>query len=229
VNKRARMRLIGVTAIILIVIVAVVITMGNKQGAVYTNVASVTKDKSLVGQPVKVGGTVVAGSWDKQTNPMRFSIREEGAQNDNGPKLKVVYSGTVPSTFGDGVVAIVTGTLQQDGVVKANEMITKCPSKYESATGALPVADLVGKGQTMVGKPVRATGYVKAGSIQAVGQGDRFVVAATADGSDPTVGVVFSGALPAGMKDGSQVVIAGTLDANGKFDATSVAIGAGSK
>ena len=70
-----------------------------------------------------------------------------------------------PLTFGDGVVAIVTGKLAADGTVNATDMITKCPSKYESATGATPIADLMGKGQSMEGKPVRVTAYVKPGSI----------------------------------------------------------------
>ena len=47
-------------------------------------------------------------------------------------------------------------------------MITKCPSKYESATGAMPVADLVAGKDAGHGKPVRkATGYVKPGSLVA--------------------------------------------------------------
>ena len=36
--------------------------------------------------------------------------------------------------------------------------------------------------------------------------------------------VVFAGALPTGMKDGSQVVMGGALEADGKFVATSVAL-----
>ena len=222
-NKRARMRLIGVTAVILIAIAAVVLLTGNKQGAVYTTVPKVVEDSSLEGKRVKVGGSVVEGSWDKKSNPMKFEIRDEADKAATGPTLKVVYTGAVPSTFGDGVVAIVTGVLEGD-TIKATEMITKCPSKYESAQGAIPIADLLGKGESMVGKPVRATGYVKAGTIADATGGDRFVVAAAADGSGETVAVVFSGALPSGMKDGAQVVISGEVDETGKFIATSVAL-----
>jgi cytochrome c-type biogenesis protein CcmE len=65
---------------------------------------------------------------------------------------------------------------------------------------------------------------VKAGTIADAGAADRFVVAQSPDGTGKTVAVSFSGALPSGMKDGSQVVIAGELDAAGKFTATSVAL-----
>ena len=224
-NKRARMRLIGVTAIILIAIVAAVIAMGSRQGSTPTTVGVVTKDSSLVGKRVKVGGAVVPGSWNKQSNPMKFTIRDENDKTGTGPTLQVVYSGTVPNTFGDGVVAIVTGELAKGDIVNATEMITKCPSKYESAQGALPVADLIGKGASMTGKNVRATGYVKPGTLaSAAGSGDRFVVTEKADGTGTSVAVVFNGALPDGIKDGSQVVITGAIEKDGKFAATSVSL-----
>ena len=134
-NKRAKGRLIGVTAVILLMIVGGVFLIGQKQGAASTTVPEVVKDTSLVGERVKVGGTVIEGSWDKKSNPMTFAIRDEADSSGSGPTLKVVYTGAAPSTFGDGVVAIVTGTMEDGTTLKATEMITKCPSKYESATG----------------------------------------------------------------------------------------------
>ena len=223
-NKRARVRLIGVTAVILIAIAAVVIMSGNAGGAYSSSVADVTKDQSLVGKRVKVGGSVVPASWDKQSNPMRFTIRDEKDSAGSGPTVKVVYTGNVPSTFGDGVVAIVTGELAADGSIKATEMITKCPSKYESAEGALPIADLVGKGSAMEGKTVKATGYVKPGTLGAASDDPRFVVVAKADGTGTSVPVSFTGVLPSGLKDGSQVVMTGALEADGTFVATDLAL-----
>ena len=71
---------------------------------------------------------------------------------------------------------------------------------------------------------MRATGYVKQGSIADAAAAERFVVAENADGSGKTIAVVFSGALPDGMADGNQVVIAGELETDGTFTATSVAL-----
>jgi len=224
VNKRARIRLIGVTAAILIAVAAMVYYTGGKQGAYEGDLASVAGDSTLVGEQVKVGGTVVAGSWDKKSNPMKFVIRGEEDKTGTGPTLKVVYTGTVPATFGDGVVAIVTGKLADGGTVNATDMITKCPSKYESATGATPVADLIAGGASMEGKPVRTTGYVKPGSLVAAGTtGPRFIAAENADGTGESIPVDFSAVLPDGIKDGSQVVMGGALE-QGTFIATSVAL-----
>lgn len=222
-NKRARNRLIGVTAIILIAIVAIVFGAGGQQGAYYKTVKDVAEDSTLVGERVRVGGAVVTGSWDKNSNPMRFAIREEGDESADGPTINVVYNGTVPSTFGDGVVAIITGELSDDGTIESNDMITKCPSKYTSATGAMSVTDLVKGGADLSGTPVKVTGYVK-GEILPPGGDVRFTIAAEATGAGTTLDVFYDGAVPAGMSPGSQVVLGGSLDDGGVLDATSVAL-----
>lgn len=223
VNKRARTRLIGVTAIILIAIAAIILGAGSKEGAYYKTVADVAEDESLVGERVRVGGAVVAGSWDKQSNPMRFAIREEGDESEDGPTIKVVYNGTVPSTFGDGVVAIITGELSQDGTIESNDMITKCPSKYQSATGALSVSDLVSGGEDLTGKSVKVQGYV-VGEISPPGGDVRFVISSEPDGAGETVKVYTDIAMPDGIAEGKQVVLGGSLDEAGVFDAVSVSL-----
>jgi len=223
-NKRARMRLIGVTGVIVIAIIAVVVISGNTTGAYSSTVADVTKDPELVGKRVKVSGAVVPASWDKQSNPMKFVIKDEKDSAGTGATVKVIYTGGVPSTFGDGVVAIVTGELAADGTIKATEMITKCPSKYESAEGALPVGDLVKSGASMFGKTVKATGYVKKGSLGAANDDPRFVVVANADGTGDSVPVSYTAVLPSGMQEGSQVVLTGALESDGVFVATDVAM-----
>lgn len=214
------MRLIGVTAIILIAVAAIVTSLGGKDIAYSKDVSQVAKDQSLVGKRIRVTGAVVAGSWNKQANPMVFTIRSETDKSGKGPTVKVVYNGTTPSTFGDGVVAIVTGTLDKGGVVTSNDMITKCPSKYQSATGAMPIASLP-PGGNMANATV--TGYVKPGSIKPAGTNPRFVIAATANGAGKAVPVDYTGPLSTNVKDGTQVVLSGNLK-NGTFVAAEVAI-----
>lgn len=221
-NKRARTRLIGVTAIILLAVVAVIASGAFGGNTAYSRtVEEVAADQSLVGERVKVSGTVVSGSWDKKQNPMTFSIRDEADAAEEGPTLKVVFDGPVPSTFGDGVVAVVTGELDGEGTVTSSDMLTKCPSKYESAKGAMTVTDLLGN-EAMAGKTTKLTGFVKAGSIVAPGAGARFTITGEADGGDE-IPVVWEGALPSGMVDGSAVVLTGMLE-EGQFVATDVAM-----
>ncbi len=220
-NKRARMRLIGVTAIILIVVIAIFLTTGSKEGAYYRKVSEIVGNDEYVGERVRVGGTVVAGSWNRQSNPMIFDIRDE--DTDSGPTIQVVYHGGVPSTFGDEVVAIVTGEVTEEGTIESSDMITKCPSKYESSKDAIGVSALLDKGDSMVGKTVKITGYV-VGDVTAPGGETRFYVADEKEGADEGLGVFYDRALPAGMDTGTKVVIQGSLESDGIFAATDVSL-----
>jgi cytochrome c-type biogenesis protein CcmE len=228
VNKRARNRLIGVTAIILIAIAAIIFGTTSMGGASKnTTVAIAATDASLVGKYVQVAGNVVADSWDKKTNPMKFAIADEKG-GANAPTIKVVYNGTVPTTFGNGTPTIITGKLTADKTIDASTLITKCPSKYQSATGALPVADLIAKKATVTGQPSEVTGYVVAGSVKAAGEPVRFVIGATST-SGPTLPIHFEAGLPQGITDGAKVVIGGSLGTDGTYTATSVALDSATK
>ncbi len=217
-NKRARNRLIGVTAIILIAVAAVFFGLSGQTAAYYKTVDEAAKDATLVGERVKVGGSVVDGSWDRKSNPMKFVIRGEEDKDGTGKTLKVVYNGPVPSTFGDGVTAIVTGPLTQDGTIEAEEMITKCPSKYESAQGAQTIEQVL----VSTAPTTKAVGFVKTGSIVPPGGESRFVLTNELNAGSE-VAIVWEGALPNGMVDGSKVVITGSME-DGVFVASDVAL-----
>ena len=219
-NKRARNRLIGVTAIILVVVAAVFFGSGAGTGAYSKTVAQVRSEKGKAGERIRVSGSVVAGSWDKKTNPMTFTIRDEG--KSSGPELKVIYTGDAPNTFGNDTVAIVTGVMSGDAL-KADDMITKCPSKYATNTGAETIDVLLANAGGMVGKPIRLTGFLKAGTLKAAGAAERFTLQGTSEGGK-SVGIKFEGSMPAGTKDGVALVLGGSLDSSGVFDATSVSI-----
>lgn len=222
-NKRARNRLIGITAIIVIAIVAIFATMPSRNVTAYNMTVDEAAKPGNVGKRIKVGGVVVTGSWDKKSNPMTFKIRDEDANSTSGEELTVIYSGAVPSTFGDGVTAIVTGEMDGTKTIQAGEMITKCPSKYESATGAYQVVQLKKSLDTMINVPVKVGGVVKAGSILPPGGAVRFVILNEA-GSTEELSVAYEGALPDGMVDGSKVVLTGEIDETSAFKATNVAI-----
>ncbi len=219
-NARARNRLIAVTVIILAVAAAVFFGSGAGKGAYSKTVSDAVGDKSLVGKRVRVTGAVVTGSWDKRTNPMRFEIRDENSSA--GPKLAVVYGGAPPNTFGNDTVAIVTGEIGADGALKADDMITKCPSKYQTKSGALTVSQLLKSKTNMVGKPTRVAGRLKGGSLQVGSKAPRFVL--TGDGAD-VLPVLFDGAMPEGAAGNVSLVVTGKISQDGTFTASAVAVG----
>jgi len=218
VNKRARNRLVGIAVIVVFAVAAILVGAGA-DGAYSRTVSDVAGNTEFAGDRVRVTGTVIDGSWNREVDPMIFDIRNEGATE--GPQIKIEYGGNVPATFGDGVVAIVTGTLNGGSTkIISDTMVTACPSRYESIQGALSVDDLLatpGDGYKVV------TGFVIADSIKPVTEEFRFKVQ-NSDSGGSQLSIVYQGALPRGMDSGSQVVLGGEMDENGAFVAVSVAL-----
>jgi len=222
-NKRAKQRLIVVTAIVLIAVGVLIYatSQGSAGGAYQKTVAQVAADKTLVGEQVQVSGPVLAGSWKAGQRPFVFKITDQG--KSDGAQLEVIWKGAVPSAFGDGTVAIVKGIVGDDGALAATSLVTQCPSKYASATDALTVGDMVNKGENFLDKPVKVTGYVGADSVKAVGDAERFKLTSEIGGGD-SLSITYSGALPDGMKDLTKVVLSGQLGSDGVFTATEVSL-----
>ncbi len=222
VNKRARVRLIGVTVIIVLSVAAILVGVAGDDGAFQKTVGDVVEDASLVGERIKVSGVVVPGSWNKKSNPMEFDIRDEGAPVGS-PTIRVVYSGQVPSTFGDEVTAIVTGELGADGIVAATDLITKCPSKYSSGAEAITVATLLSDKASQEAKTIQVTGFVVPGSIGEPGANPRLKIQDKRDGGE-AISVVYDGGLSEKIVDLTSVVITGHLEDDGTFTAANVAL-----
>ena len=127
------------------------------------------------------------------------------------------------ATFGNTGTAICTGKMGQDGVLNCSELVTKCPSKYENATDALSVGQLLGYGDGIVGNTVKVSGVVKDGTLKAAGEGDRLVIVDAGNAADQ-LAVLFDGALSEDIADGSSLVLTGSMDEQGKFAATDVAL-----
>lgn len=219
-NKRAKQRLIGVTILIFVAVAALIWFSGFMDAtATPVTIAEIASDSSLVGTTVEVTGQVVAGSWASGSNPFVFEIEDEKSDG----KLKIVYSKTVPGSFGDGTSATVTGKLLEDGSIEADYLVTKCPSKYESATGALTVTDVSTRAAELEGVTVKVSGYVVAGSIGQPGDPVRFQVSDSKTGGT-ALDVAFGGGLPDEFVDGTKVVITGSLEADGIFQCAEVAL-----
>lgn len=214
-NTRAKRRLMIVTLVIIIVMIVVLALVGGS-GAAKTLTVDQAASGSYNGKRVQVSGMVIDNSYATTERGMDFDMSpEEGGDG----VLHVSYEGAVPSTFGNGVIAIATGTLQDDGTLLAGELLTKCPSKYESASGSMSVRELYDCGNAIIGTEVSVYGTVEAGSLQPVGSDIRFSL--TSDGD--SLGVSFEDALPDTIGDGSKLVITGALSEDGIFVATEVA------
>ena len=119
---------IGGIALVLIV-AALMVQATMTTGAYYMTVDEINQaGASLVGERVRVSGSVVDGSedWTPQEVTLRFKIAGE-----DGAQLPIVFYGPRPDNFQRAASAIVEGQLLPDGSFQAESLLLKCPSRYE--------------------------------------------------------------------------------------------------
>ncbi len=112
------------------------------------------KGSALAGQDVRISGAVIGKTiqYDPQGLKLSFMVADipgdqkeidaqgglskvlhEAVTDPNRKQLKVVYVGPKPDLLRDEAQAIITGKLGNDGVFYAQELLLKCPTKYEDA------------------------------------------------------------------------------------------------
>lgn len=111
-------------------------------------------EQDYSGENLRVSGAVIGDSirYDSASNLLHFTIADiptdddeiaalggleavlhDAAIDPNAARLAVVYSGAKPDMLKDEAQAILTGSIQADGTFLAEEILLKCPSKYEEA------------------------------------------------------------------------------------------------
>ena len=76
----------------------------------------------------------VPGDYDEVEEQGGLAMVLENAVRDpNRRRIQVVYVGEKPELLRDMTQAIVTGQLHSDGIFYAEELLLKCPSRYEEA------------------------------------------------------------------------------------------------
>jgi cytochrome c-type biogenesis protein CcmE len=112
------------------------------------------KKDAMQDQSVRISGAVIGDSIqvNQDTLEIRFSmanipgdqktidqqggiakVLHQAVTNGSSSTLEVVYTGVKPDLLKDEAQAIVTGTLGEDGVFKADELLLKCPTRYAEA------------------------------------------------------------------------------------------------
>jgi len=222
-NARARTRVIGLSAVLAILAVAaVVFFLFNGSSLSLTVDRLYNSENRYVGETIQLSGAVASGSWDRTANPMVFNAFDE--ESDSGNEITVIFEGVPPANFGDGTGVIVTGVVEEGHVIRSSQMVTVCPSRYETSDNTLPVYALfdMESEMDMTGIPVRVSARVVDGTIGLPTDAIRLVVH---DIEDPTVELPVYGTfgLADTITDGTPVVLTGHLNDDGTFEAEVVA------
>lgn len=205
----------GIIAIVMIVLLAVLGSSGAAKTVFVAEAASAPAD----GTRIQVSGNVVDDSFEFTEDSLTFSLEDP---ENPGDVLAVSYDKGVSATFGNGVTAICTGIIDESGVLQCSELVTKCPSKYETSTEALSVSGLLDYGEAIYSKTVKVVGTLQAGTLVGPQEEIRFTLDDTENGV--SMPVPFAGAIPDEVADGTSLVLTGSLGSDGIFAATDVAI-----
>ncbi|MBM3151992.1 MAG: cytochrome c maturation protein CcmE [Chloroflexi bacterium] len=108
----------------------------------------------IAGRNLRVSGAVIGDTiqYDPETLSLTFEVAHvpgdnaeieslgglafvlhEAVTDPTRARLAVAYNGPLPDLLRDEAQAIMTGRLGEDGVFYAEELLLKCPTKYEEA------------------------------------------------------------------------------------------------
>jgi len=133
-NRRARKRLLVATLVLVAAFAAAVVWTVRSQGAYYRQVGGLSSADD--GRVVKVGGSVVVSTLSHDASGYHFALRDLTGKAET---VGVSYTGQVPDAFGPGVDVVVVGRYDAGGrAIAAEELQTKCPSKYKASASPSP-------------------------------------------------------------------------------------------
>jgi cytochrome c-type biogenesis protein CcmE len=95
----------------------------------YMTVSELRSCSTCMTQSVRVAGVVQQGSIvrDDQKQLVTFDIAQ------GGQRLAVTYNGVVPDIFRPGIEVVVEGHYSSQGPFQAQNLLAKCPSKFQAA------------------------------------------------------------------------------------------------
>lgn len=135
--SKTNYRALGIGVVALVAAVVIIFTAMQGSTVYYQTVAEYSQKISsgvIPDAAVRVNGKVLPDSISYNANHTAVSFKTVDLKDPNSV-LNVNYSGVIPDTFKDDAQVVVTGTFNRSSeTFVANEMLAKCPSKYQSTS-----------------------------------------------------------------------------------------------
>ena len=142
-------------ALIVIAIIVLIVSATSQNAQYYLTVEELLNRKGeMMGKEARISGVVIGDTiqYDPATLELSFAVANipgdqkeidamgglaaalhAAAIDPSLPRLQIVYHGVKPDLLKNEAQAIMTGSLGDDGIFIANELLLKCPTKYEDA------------------------------------------------------------------------------------------------
>ncbi len=154
-KKKPNTKLIIGAVVIVIALGYLLVSVTRSNTQYFMTVEELLSQQSeLQGQKLRMSGAVVGESiqYDPATLDLSFVVAQipgdhrliqemggmakvlaEAVADPTAARMTIHYTGVKPDLLKDEAQAIMTGSLDADGIFQATELLMKCPSKYESA------------------------------------------------------------------------------------------------
>ncbi len=131
-KANSKVKFIAGGLVIVGLITYLIVSSISSAGSYYREVGEVLSQRdALMGKNLRVSGNVVTSSvtYDSAKLDLNFLISDPA---DASKTLPVYFHGVQPDQITrEGASAIVEGKLGPDGTVESNNLLLKCPSRYE--------------------------------------------------------------------------------------------------
>ncbi|MGV6808133.1 MAG: cytochrome c maturation protein CcmE [bacterium] len=125
IRKRRLKLVIFLVAVSSIAVGLLVFALRENINLFYTPV-KIAAGEAPVGRQIRAGGMVVKGSLERAADRLFSTFRI----TDGAAELEVHYSGILPDLFAEGEAAVVSGSVDGDGVFQANQVLAKHDENY---------------------------------------------------------------------------------------------------
>lgn len=140
--------------LIVAAIVYLIVSSTQASAQYFLTIHELNSKEGIIGRDLRISGAVIGDSiqYDAQNLRLTFTVADIPGDNadieaqgglaevlhqavidPSRPRLQVVYNGPMPDLLRNEAQAIMTGKIGEDGIFYAEELLLKCPTKYEEA------------------------------------------------------------------------------------------------
>ena len=153
-SPAGKMKFIIGGLLIVAAIIYLIVSSTQANAQYFLTIHELSNTSDVTGRDLRISGAVIGDSiqYDPQTLRLTFTVADIPGDNSeieaqgglaavlhqavidpNRSRLVVVYNGPMPDLLRNEAQAIMTGKLGEDGIFYAEELLLKCPTKYQEA------------------------------------------------------------------------------------------------
>lgn len=154
-GSQNRMKFIVGGALIVAAVIYLIVSSTQANAQYFLTIDEVVaKGSEVMDRDLRISGAVIGDTieYDRETLTLKFVVAHLPGDNDeleaegglaealhnavsdpSRSRIQIVHEGPMPDLLQHEAQAIMTGRLAEDGTFYADELLLKCPTKYEEA------------------------------------------------------------------------------------------------